>query len=161
MSSTLSPEDLITSFFRSVLKQLLKTQGTRSPTGRVLAPETPGCHFAKGAIQDVLAPPPWPAPPRRVSALHNLPIVLASRTAGAWDGVSQVPRTKILLFPGSALWFPHPTDNASCSRGRDDDTPASEGSIQHKSSCCFCTVVNSQKHLYRGIQTLHFGAKSR
>lgn len=44
--------------------------------------------------------------------------------------------------------------------GQDDETPASQSSIQHVSSCCFLAVVTPQKHLYGGTQTLHLGAKN-
>lgn len=46
-----------------------------------------------------------------------MPTGLASSTAAACDGVSQVPHTKTLLSHGSFLWFLCPTDNTSCSGG--------------------------------------------
>lgn len=62
------------------------------------------------------SPPLWPSF-SPVSALHNMPTVLASNTAVGQDTSSQVPCTKIPLFPGSLLWFLCPTDNTSCSGG--------------------------------------------
>lgn len=43
-----------------------------------------------------------------VSALHSLPTVLASSTAGARSAVAQVPRTKMPLSWGSLLRFLYP-----------------------------------------------------